>query len=81
MREFIFDLVERLLQQEEIEQSIRGLQGLRPEPRVVQRLPVGAEKRRDGRFTPAIERACDLAMFIRGGLQRALERSDCGIVD
>ena len=81
MREFVFDFVERLLQQEEVEQTIRGLQGLRPKPRIAQRLPVSGEKRGDGQFTPAIERTCDLPIFIRGRFQRALERSDCGIID
>ena len=36
MRELVFDFVERLLQQEEVEKTIGGLGRLRPEPRVAQ---------------------------------------------
>src|ERR1700716_3184616 len=81
MREFVFDLVERLLQQEEIEQTTRRLHGLRPEPRIAQRLPVSSEKRGDGQLTPAIERARDFPIFIGGRFECTLERSDCGIID
>src|SRR6516165_932473 len=81
MRELVLDFVERLLEQEEIEKALGVFRRPRPEPRVAQWLPIGAEKRGDRVLAPIFERAGELAVFIGRRLERTLERSSCGIVD
>src|SRR5262245_25616835 len=81
MRQLVFDFVERLLQQEEIEQTIRALNRPRPESRIGLCFSVVPKKGRHGPLAPAIKRVGDLSMLVARRLYRALERGGPGIVD
>src|ERR1700716_1130916 len=81
MRKLVFDLVERFLQQEEIEQAIGVFLRARPKPGIRQGLTVGGEKGSDRVIAPSFERAGEPDLFIGCGLERALQRGGCGIID
>src|SRR5262249_52512413 len=81
VRKLVVDLVERLLQQEEVEQAVGVLRGTRPKPRLVQRLPVGGEESGDRAIAPTVDGARDPAVLVRSRLECTLERRGDGIIE
>ena len=79
--QFVFDLVERLFEQEEIEHPFGGCRIGRPQTRIGHDLAIGGKKRRGGAVAPSEERRAEPAMLVGGHLQRALERRGGRIVD
>src|SRR4051812_43671380 len=81
MRKLVTDFVECFFEQEEIKKALRRMRLTGPKTVFTQCVMISAKEGRDRVIPPIGKRGCHLAMLVRTGIKRAIQRRCGRIVD